>query len=142
MKLTIKQKKFADEYIISGNATQSAINAGYSKNTARAIGAENLTKPNVRQYIDERLKDIDSEKTADQKEVMQYLTRVMRGEETDTEMINVGDFEQQLVEVPVKTIQRIKAAELIGKRYSLWTDRIDASVNSSISLTVGDYDED
>ncbi len=88
------------------------------------------------------MKDIDSEKTADQKEVMQYLTRVMRGEETDTEMINVGDFEQQLVEVPVKTIQRIKAAELIGKRYSLWTDRIDASVNSSISLTVGDYDED
>ncbi|MFR6454907.1 MAG: terminase small subunit, partial [Peptoniphilus lacrimalis] len=55
-KLTIKQKKFADEYIKTGNATQSAINAGYSKKTARVTGAENLTKPNIKAYVDERMK--------------------------------------------------------------------------------------
>ena len=82
VKLTLKQKRFCDEFIISGNATQAAVKAGYSKKTAGAMATENLKKPIIRAYLDERLADIKSEKTADMEEVMEYLTSVMRGEET------------------------------------------------------------
>ena len=58
LKLTIKQQRFADEYIISGNATEAAIKAGYSKKTANVIGVENLIKPNIKTYIDEKLKKL------------------------------------------------------------------------------------
>ena len=133
-RLTIKQQRFADEYIISGNATQSAIKAGYSKNTASEMGHENLRKPHIKKYIDKRLKEIEAESIAEQTEVMQYLTRVMRGEEKETEMINVGNFEQELVEVPVKHVQRMKAAELIGKRYSMWTDKQEVDLSQSITF--------
>lgn len=59
-KLTLKQQKFADEYIISGNATQAAIKAGYKEKTANRIGSENLSKLDIKKYIDERLKEIES----------------------------------------------------------------------------------
>ena len=68
--LTQKQRRFIDEYIISGNATQAAIKAGYSKKTARKIGQENLTKPDIKAEIDKRNAEIRSEKTADMTEVM------------------------------------------------------------------------
>ena len=58
--MTPKQRKFCDEYIKTGNATQSAINAGYSQKTAKSIGAENLTKPDLKKYIDSKLKDISN----------------------------------------------------------------------------------
>jgi phage terminase small subunit len=74
VKLTEKQRRFADEYIISGNATQAAISAGYSKRTAKSVGSENLTKPDIRQYIDERLEQLQSEKIANQEEVLEYLS--------------------------------------------------------------------
>ena len=80
MKLTLKQKRFADEYIISGNATQAAILAGYSKKTAIKIGVENLTKPDIKSYIDEQLAKLASQKIAQQEEILQYLTSVLRGE--------------------------------------------------------------
>lgn len=83
MKLTPKQKKFADEYIKTGNATQSAIEAGYSKKTARSVGSENLTKPNISEYIAERLEEIDKENIAEQKEILEFMTRVMRRQETE-----------------------------------------------------------
>ena len=70
MKLTLKQKRFADEYIISGNATQSAIKAGYSKKTAGVIGDENLKKPNVAEYIKKRLDVLDAERTMSLKEAI------------------------------------------------------------------------
>ncbi|RDG16212.1 terminase small subunit [Leuconostoc mesenteroides] len=83
MKLTPKQKKFADEYIKTGNATQSAIEAGYSKKTARSVGSENLTKPDISEYIAKRLEKIDKEKIAEQKEILEFMTRVMRRQETE-----------------------------------------------------------
>ena len=88
MKLTPKQKKFADEYIKTGNATQSAIEAGYSKKTARSVGSENLTKPDISEYIAKRLEKIDKEKIAEQKEILEFMTRVMRRQETE-QVINV-----------------------------------------------------
>lgn len=81
--LTPKQKAFADEYLKCGNATEAAINAGYSKRTAKEMGYENLTKPHVSAYIAERQKQIEDSRIADVSEVMQFFTRVMRGEEKD-----------------------------------------------------------
>ncbi len=128
-KLTIKQKKFADEYIISGNATQAAIKAGYSKKTARFTGAENLTKPNIKSYIDERMKKLEEEAIADQAEVLKYLTRVLRDEEREEILVNVGNFEQEIQSMKVSTKDKIKAAELLGKRYGSWTDKQEIDIN-------------
>jgi len=131
-KLTIKQKKFADEYIISGNATEAAIKAGYSKNSARSMGNENLTKPDIKSYIDEKMKELEDKAVASQQEVLEYLTRVMRGEEKEEVLANIGNFEQEIKEMTVGAKDRIKAAELIGKRYSLWTDKVDLDNNITI----------
>lgn len=73
-----RQQMFADEYLKCGNSTQAAIKAGYSKKTARAIGSENLTKPDILNYIKERQKELSNSNIADVKEVMQFLTSVMR----------------------------------------------------------------
>lgn len=82
-KLTPKQKAFADNYIISGNATEAAIKAGYSKKSARFMGAENLTKPNISEYIQNRTAPAEQKRIATGDEVMQFFTRVMNGEEKD-----------------------------------------------------------
>ena len=86
----------------------------------------------ISEYINERLSEIASNRIADQTEVMEYLTRLMRGEERETEMINVGNFEQELVEVPVKHSVMKQAAELIGKRYSMWTDKQEIDLNQQV----------
>ena len=121
---------------------QSALNAGYSANYAKAQSHKLLENVGIKIYLEERMKEISDKSIADQTEVMQYLTRLMRGEETETEMMNVGNFEQELVEVPVKHNIRKQAAELIGKRYALWTDKLDAKVDNNIKITLGDYDDD
>lgn len=148
MKLTAKQKIFCDEYIISLNATQAAIKAGYSKKTARKIAAENLTKPVIQSYISERMKQKESSLIATQDEVLQYLTSVLRGESktTDTVLVGIGDGCQKVQEVEKKPSEkdRLKAAELLGKRYGLYTDKISADVDMSLDISIdyGDGDED
>lgn len=134
MKLTVKQKKFADEYIICGNATEAAIKAGYSKKTATVMASENLTKPNIKNYIEERLEVIQSEKIADQREVMEFLTAVMRGETTEATLIGKGYGEQAVGDVPVSMKERIKAGELIGKRHGMWTEKVDVSSENSVVI--------
>lgn len=141
MKLTEKQKRFADEYIISGNATQAAIKAGYSKKTARFVAAENLTKPNIKNYIDERLEELKSERTADAQEVLEYLTSVMRGNETEEVLIGVGEGMQSTIQKEVGAKDRLKAAELLGKRFALFTDKTEVAV-SEIPTFVDDIDGD
>ena len=148
MKLTAKQKIFCDEYIISLNATQAAIKAGYSKKTARKIAAENLTKPVIQSYISERMKQKESSLIATQDEVLQYLTSVLRGESQtkDTVLVGIGDGCQEVQEVEKKPSEkdRLKAAELLGKRYGLYTDKISADVDMSLDISIdyGDGDED
>lgn len=137
-KLTQKQQRFVDEYIISGNATQSAIKAGYSKRSAYSVGQENLRKPVIKAAIDKRNAEIESEKTADMTEVMEYLTYVMRGEQTESVATAKGIYDN----VPVSAKDRIKAAELIGKRHGAWTDKKEISGNMNIDIGMGDYDED
>ena len=133
-KLTIKQKKFADEYIKTGNATQSAINAGYSEKTARKIGSENLTKPDIKAYIDERMKELEEEAIADQAEILKYLTRIIRDQERDEVLVNVGNFEQEKQAIKISAKDKIKAAELLGKRYGSWTDKIDINSTEGIKI--------
>ena len=131
-KLTPKQQRFADEYIISGNAYQSALKAGYSENYAKARSSEMLDNVGIKKFLDDKMDAMANKSIADQKEVMEYLTRLMRGEEKETEMMNVGNFEQELVEVPVKHNIRKQAAELIGKRYSMWTDKQDVNLSGTV----------
>ena len=137
-KLTQKQRRFIDEYIISGNATQAAIKAGYSKKTAAVTATENLRNPNSKAEIEKRNAEIQSEKTADMTEVMEYLTSVMRGEQTESVATSKGVFPG--VEVSAK--DRIKAAELIGKRNGAWTDKKEINGDLSIEIGMGDYDAD
>ena len=138
MKLTAKQRLFADEYIKSGNATQSAIKAGYSKRSAQQTGAENPLKPVIKAELDRRNAEIKSAKTADMQEVMEYLASVMRGEQTESVATAKGIYDN----VPVSAKDRIKAAELIGKRHGAWTDKKEISGNMNIDIGMGDYDED
>lgn len=128
-KLTLKQQRFADEYIISGNATQSAIKAGYSKKYAATNTDKLLKNTNIKNYIDERLKELEDKAIAKQEEVLQYLTSVMRGEHEEEVLYGVGEGVQSTRRVEVGAKDRIKAAELLGKRYGTWTDKVDANIN-------------
>lgn len=112
-KLTLKQKAFADFYIECGNATEAAIKAGYNQKSARVIGCENLTKPAISAYIGQRMEQIENERIASGEEVLKYLTSVMRGEEKDQFGLDAS------------LQDRTKAAELLGKRYRLFTDKVE-----------------
>lgn len=141
-KLTLKQKRFADEYIITGNATESAIKAGYSKKYANTNASKLLQNTTIKRYIDERLKILDSEKIADQKEVLQYLSAVMRGEHKEKTLISIGEFGQEIVDIDVGAKDRIKAAELLGKRYKLFTDKVEVDANIETVVFVDDIGSD
>lgn len=141
--LTLKQKKFADEYIISCNATEAYLKVYTSvkkENVARTNASRLLTNANVKNYIDERLSEIDSEKIADQKEVMEYLSSVMRGEQTEQTLKSCGaERGQEITDIEVGAKDRIKAAELLGKRYGMWTDKQD--INITVPTFVDDLPE-
>lgn len=126
-KLRLQWIKFADEYIKTGNVYQSAINAGYSENYARTNAYKLLEKDSIKSYIDERMKKLEEEAIADQAEVLKYLTRVLRDEEREDVLVNVGNYEQEIQTMKVSAKDRIKAAELLGKRYGSWTDKVDLS---------------
>lgn len=128
-KLTIKQKKFADEYIKTGNAYQSALNAGYSESYSKGNVIKLLENVSVKAYIDERMKKLEEEAIADQAEVLKYLTRVLRDEEKEEVLVNVGNFEQEIQSMKVSTKDKIKAAELLGKRYGSWIEKQEVDIN-------------
>ena len=135
-KLTLKQQCFADEYIISGNATQSAIKAGYSKKYAATNTDKLLKNTNIKNYIDERLKELEDKAIAKQEEVLQYLTSVMRGEHEEEVLYGVGEGVQSTRHVEVGAKDRIKAAELLGKRYRLFTDKVELDADVDMELNV------
>ena len=115
IKLKSKELIFAEEWLKTTNATQSAIKAGYSERTAYSAGSRLLKKVDVKQYIDERLAEMKENSIADTDEVMQFLSSTMR-----------GDIPDQFGLDPALN-DRIKAAELIGKRYKLFTDKQEIS---------------
>lgn len=117
-KLTAKQRLFADEYIKSGNATQAAVKAGYSDRTARSIAQENLTKPDIKAYIEAKMAEIESQKIATAKEVMEFYARVLRGEETE-EVVIAGPDGAEVVERKPQLKDKVSVAKEIMKRYPL-----------------------
>lgn len=141
-KMTAKQRRFCEEYLIDLNATQAAIRAGYSKKNAQNIASENLAKPMIRKYIDEKMAKKDSELIAKQDEVLRYLTSVLRGKSVGTEIVveGTGDgcSEARTMQKEPSEKDRLKAAELLGKRYGLFTDKVDMNADAELTITV-DY---
>ena len=137
-KLTAKQQRFCDEYLIDLNATQAAIRAGYSKKTAYSIGVENLKKPELKKYIEDRMAEKEAALIADQDEVLKYLTSVMRGKSAAHVLARDEVGADRVIEKPPDEKERLRAAELLGKRYGLYTDRVEQEVDMELNITV-DY---
>ena len=142
-KLTAKQQRFVDEYLVDLNATQAAIRAGYSERTAYRTGADNLKKPQIKSFIEERMKAKEDSLIAKQDEVLKFLTSILRGEETEETLRGVGEGAQTITDIEVGAKDRIKAAELLGKRYAMWTDKkeIDGDLGLNLVIDYGDEDD-
>lgn len=115
-KLTEKQKRFADYYIELGNATQAAINAGYAKRSAQQMGAENLSKPVIKSYIDERIERIASERIMSAQEAVELLSSIARAEITEQVVVTTMEG-AEVVDKPPDVKTRIIAIKEILKRY-------------------------
>lgn len=160
-KLTAKQQRFCDEYLIDLNATQAAIRAGYSEKNARNIASENLAKPNIREYIDNRLAEKEKALIANQNEVLKYLTATMRREKKESVVVTTSEERSvyvpddngtmrkqtvkketpQIVEIPARLSDANKAAELLGKAYGLYTEKVEADVDADLNINI-DYGND
>ena len=135
-KLPDKQIIFANEYLVDLNATR-AYKKAYPNvkkdSAARANASKLLTKANVKKYIDEQLKKIEDESIADATEVMKYLTAVMRNEITEEVVVVEGEGDgcssARIVKKELSAKDRIKAAELLGKRYRLFVDKVEQKVD-------------
>jgi phage terminase small subunit len=139
VKLTEKQKRFADFYIETGNGAESARKAGYKGDNHDNIATENLRKLAIKQYIEERLAEKDKKRIASQDEVLQFLTNVLRGEETERIPMFAKDHFELIDNTP-SIKDRTKAAELLGKRYTLWTDK--TQLEGTIGVTIVDDIDD
>ena len=146
--MTEKQKRFCDEYLIECNATR-AYKTVYqnvkSDEVARKAGSRLLTNVDVKNYIADRMEEIHNEKTADAQEVIEYLTSVLRGESIAQEIVveGTGDgcSEARTMEKAPSEKEKLKAAELLGKRYALFTDKVETDVDMDLNITI-DYGED
>lgn len=146
--MTEKQKLFADEYLIDLNATR-AYRAAYpnckKNSSADAAARKLLGNTRIKKYIDDRLEEIHNEKTADAQEVMEYLTSVLRGESVSEEIVveGIGDgcSTARTMEKKPSEKDRLKAAELLGKRFGLYTDKVEMDADMDLNITI-DYGED
>ena len=138
--MTDKQRIFADEYLKDLNGTR-AYKVAYpnvKKDSSAATAAGRLLRNvEIKSYIDEQLEQMHNERTADAKEILEYLTAVMRGEETETVATSKGLYDG--VEVSAK--DRLKAAELLGKRHALFTDKQQIEV-TEMPVFVDDIGDD
>lgn len=156
MKLPRKQQLFADEYIKTGNAEQSALTAGYSKSYARGRSYQLLANVGIKTYINKRMEVLKKETIAEQDEILQYLTSVMRREHKESVVVTLTKEESkwvrgrkqtkkeeyaETVEIPAKLSDANKAAELLGKRYAMWTDKQEIT-QRNIEINIGEYHDD
>lgn len=123
-----------------GNATEAYIKAGYNEKGSRANSARLIANDSVKAYIDERMEELKSKKVADQQEILELLTAIARGETTSATLRGIGEGAQTIDEdMPPTTAERIKAAELLGKRYRMWTEKVDVEhsgeVDSKLDLS-------
>ena len=144
--LTAKQKRFCDEYLVDLNGTQAAIRAGYSVRSARQIADRNMSNDDIKKYIEARMAEKEKELIADQDEVLKYLTSVLRGKSQSEVVVveNIGDFtsEARLLQKAPDEKERLKAAELLGKRYNLFSDKMKVDVAMPVVSSGGEDLED
>lgn len=137
-KLNLKQQAFVDEYIKTGTAYQSAIRAGYSEKYAKSSSHKLLENVGIKAEIDKRMEKLKKDSIADQDEILQYLTSVLRGEVTDQELIPIqvgrGQMDVEELEKRSDTNARTKAAELLGKRYMMWTDKQQIETTATVQF--------
>jgi phage terminase small subunit len=133
-KLTEKQKRFCDFYIKYGEAVKAAIEAGYTKNYANAQSYRMLEDVGLKEYIDARLQQLASERIAGADEVLRYLTAVLRGQQKEPIPMLCGDGCQRLVSKDVGAKERIKAAELLAKRYGLLTENVNLTGDVGVQI--------
>lgn len=134
--MTEKQKRFCDEYLIDLNGTRAyktAYPSVKSDEVAKAAASRMLSNVNVRAYLDERLEQLRSERTADIREILEYLTAVMRGEEKEEKMAANALGEMEAYNVRNQANQ-LKAAELLGKRFGLFTDKVAVSGSGVVQI--------
>ena len=157
--MTTRQKRFCDEYLICLNATQAAIKAGYSEKYAGQNADKLLKNTNVKEYLQKRMADKQEELIADQDEVLRYLTSVMRRELKESVVVTIQEKIEEwvkaedtetlkkqtittekpcIVEIPARLSDSNKAAELLGKAYGIYTERIDADVDMELNINI-DY---
>ena len=161
-KMTAKQQRFCDEYLIDLNATQAAIRAGYSEKTAGVIASENLKKPYLQEYIQKRMAEKEDALIAKQDEVMKYLSSVMRRELEEHVVVTVSEEKSwyapdetgkmrkrsekketpEIVKIPSRLADANKAAELLGKAYGIFTEKVDVDGQIPIVITGGESLED
>lgn len=132
--MTEKQKRFCEEYLVDLNATQAAIRAGYSERTAYSIGQRLLKDVEVKTHIDAALARLQAENVADAQEVMEYLTSVLRGESQSSVLARDEIGAERVIEKPPDEKERLKAAELLGKRYGLLKEAVNLEVKQSEKL--------
>lgn len=122
------------------------IKAGYSENYAKSDGCKILENPSVKNYIDEKLKELSDKKVANQQEVLEYLTSVLRGESSSEVVVIEGQGEGVSRAKPMQKLpdekERLKAAELLGKRMGLFKDKLDVTANVPVIISGGDELED
>lgn len=164
-KLTEKQRRFVDEYLIDLNATQAAIRAGYSVESARDIGCENLTKPNIQQAIAKAMAERSKRTGINQDRVVLELAKIAFVKMTDVVDPDTGEilpnasdddlaciesmkFKQSdnqyggSIEREVKLSPKMKALELLGRHLGMWNDKLDVNITQPIVITGEDALED
>lgn len=141
-KLTAKQQRFCDEYLIDLNATQAAIRAGYAVKYANTNVSKLLQNTTIKDYLAQRMAEKESELIASQDEVLKYLTAVMRGSSSASVLARNEIGADKVIEKPPDEKERLKAAELLGKRYSLFTDKVNMDVALPVVLSGDDELED
>lgn len=134
-KLTLKQKKFCNYYMKTGNATESAIKAGYSKKTAHSIGDENLRKPVIREYIQKHQEEIEKSTIMSIQERQEWLTNILLGNIKEKDVI-LQDGEMIEIERPVKLDTILKASEQLNKMQGAYLNKVE--VNTKVDTTAFD----
>lgn len=142
--LTEKQKRFVDFYIQTGNATEAAQRAGYSKTWARKTGSDMLKEPTIRAAIDARLAQLESEseRIADTREILEFLTAVMRGEYSDEVAMNIGMGKgvtrAEKIALKVSSKDRLRAAELLAKIHGMFITRQELEISGNVPVVIHD----
>ena len=133
--LSEKQRRFVDYYIQSGSSAEAARKAGYSSRSAVKIGSENLTKPDIRNAIQERLKELEDARIAKDKEILMYLSDVMRGRLSEEIVATIGkgdgSFEPTIIVKKVGIKERNKAAELLAKILGIFQSKAEIEIDAS-----------